>query len=235
MQNLKDGKRSRPPHVKQTDGDLINEFTHELKTPVSSIYGFARLLKSKNLTEAERDEYVDIILQESERLTRLSEGILLLARTESLSPEQKAESFNVTEQIRHVIILLQNKWLDKKIEVCLDSEDFHLNANKSLLEQVWINLIDNAIKFSPEGGKIHISIHKGQNDLIFAISDEGQGMDEETVKHAFERFYQGDTAEKGNGIGLSVVRRICELHGGSVRIAKSDKRGTSFEVMLSCE
>ncbi|MBQ7862324.1 MAG: HAMP domain-containing histidine kinase [Clostridia bacterium] len=214
--------------------EFVSSFTHELKTPVNSILGFARLIKSSNCTEKEKDEYIEIIISEAERLSRLSESILLLTRLERSTELNRVQRFNVSEQLRRVVVLLQSAWQEKKLEIDFDSEEIFIYGNPDLLEQAWINLVGNAIKFSPAGGKVYIRAQQTQDTVVISFSDQGKGMDDDTVKHAFECFYQGDSEykSKGNGIGLSLVKKICELHGGSVSITKTDEKGTTFTVKL---
>lgn len=214
--------------------EFVSSFTHELKTPVNSILGFARLIKSRNCTEKEKDEYIEIIISEAERLSRLSESILLLTRLERSTELNRVQRFNVSEQLRRVVVLLQSAWQEKKLEIDFDSEEIFIYGNPDLLEQAWINLVGNAIKFSPAGGKVYIRAQQTQDTVVISFSDQGKGMDDDTVKHAFECFYQGDSEykSKGNGIGLSLVKKICELHGGSVCITKTDEKGTTFTVKL---
>ncbi len=223
--------------VESMRNDLTNHFSHELKTPLVSISGFAKLLKNKNTPENKREEYIDIIVSESERLSKLSNDVLTLTRLENTAIATPVECFNITEQLRRVVVLLLQKWADKNIAVDFDCDEFNIEGNKAMLEQVWINLIDNAFKFSPDESTITIQMYKAKKALIVSITDEGSGMPEQAIQHAFEKFYQHDISHKtsGNGIGLSVVKRICELHGGSVKIAKSDKNGTTFEVALPKE
>lgn len=217
-----------------TYNDLINNLAHEFKTPLASIAGFAKVLKSCQLQSDISCEYLDIIISEAERLLRLSDNFLQLSRLQNISAVSNKETFNLSEQIRLVIILLENKWSAKCISIQLHCDELEITANKDLLQQIWINLIDNAIKFSPQNKEIHISLESDKEDIRVLISDQGCGMSEETVKYAFERFYQADTDQKskGNGIGLALVKRICLLHSGSITIKSSDYNGTTFEVVL---
>lgn len=223
--------------VESMRNDLTNHFSHELKTPIVSIAGFARLLKNKNTPEKEREEYIDIIAAESDRLSKLSSDVLTLTRLENTTIVPHITTFNITEQIRRVVVILLQKWTDKGITVDFDCDEFYVDGNHEFLEQVWINLLDNAIKFSPENGTVVIHMKTDKSSLTVSITDEGSGMTEDAIQHAFEKFYQHDLSHKsvGNGIGLSVVKRICELHGGSVKIARSDESGTTLEVTLPKE
>ncbi len=221
-------------NIETMRNDFINNFSHEFKTPIISISGFAKMLKYSDLTPQEKEEYLDIIINESERLSQLSTNVLNLTKLSNQSIVTDKLEFNVTEQIRRVIILLEHKWSVKNITLCFECEEYSITANEELLQQLWINLIDNAIKFSPDSSEIAIRITKSENHLIFTVSDKGKGMTEAEAKHAFDRFFQGDISHKSNGygIGLAISKRICELHGGDIKIKETGKNGTVFEVTL---
>lgn len=214
--------------------DFVNNFSHEFKTPIVSIRGFAKMLKYDNLTKEEHDEYLDIIISESERLTELATNVLNLSRIENQTIITSKVYYNVSEQIRRVTALLEKRWAEKSIEISYDCDEIYLTGNEELLKQVWINMIDNAIKFSPENSVIEICIWHNEDNIIFTFTDQGTGMSEETQAHIFDKFYQGDNshATKGNGLGLALVRKIIELHGGNIRVAQSTSKGTTFEICL---
>ena len=192
--------------------DFINNFSHEFRTPIMSILGFARLIKRGNLSEEEKNEYLDIIISESRRLSELSSQVLNLSKVESLTLLTDLSVFNAGEQIREAILQLEQKWNSRNISFDLEIEDVKVRGNRSLLKEVWVNLIDNAIKFSPKNSIISISAYSNGKDMVFAIEDRGEGMDEATCDKIFDKFYQGDTshATEGNGLGLSLVRKIVE-------------------------
>lgn len=214
--------------------DFINNFSHEFKTPIVSLRGFAKLLKSPDLTPTERNEYLDIIIHESNRLAQLSSNVLNLSKIENLSILSDMKSFNLSEEIRQSVLLLESKWQKKELSLIIDMDELDYYGNKSLLNQVWINLIDNAIKFSPEKGKIRLKLQKQMDKMVFQIMDNGCGMSRETEERIFERFYQGDTShtEEGNGLGLTVVKKIVELHGGRITVRSEDGFGSTFTVIL---
>ncbi len=220
--------------VETLRSDFINNFSHEFKTPIISISGFAKILRTGQATPEEANEYLDIIINESQRLTNLSTNILNLSKLETKTTLSNLTHFNVSEQIRMVIILLDNKWSNKNIEINFESDEYMITADKNLLQQLWTNLIDNAYKYSDENSKIEIYVNKDKDSLIFLICDSGHGMTDLEVKHAFDRFYQGDIKHKsgGNGLGLAVAKRVCELHNGEISIESSDETGTVFKVIL---
>lgn len=214
--------------------DFINNFSHEFKTPIVSLRGYAKVLKKDNLSEAERNEYLDIIIHESERLAELATNVLQLTKIESQTIITEKTLFNVTEQIRNAVVLLDSKWSAKNIRFHFDSAEVMVVANEDMLSQVWINLLDNAIKFSPSDSEIKIDIESRDQQTRISIHDNGPGIDLSKQKYIFDKFYQGDAshASPGYGLGLSIAHKIIALHNGTIRVAKSDDTGTTFEVIL---
>ncbi|GAA4827498.1 HAMP domain-containing sensor histidine kinase [Paenibacillus vulneris] len=214
--------------------DFVNNFSHEFKTPIVSLRGFAKLLKRQNLSTEEREEYLDIIISESERLAELATNVLNLSKIENHTILTEKELFNVTEQIRHAVVLMDQKWAEKNINYQFDSTEVMIHANEELLSQVWINLLDNAVKFSPQDSEIHIQIFDTAGQVFVLICDKGPGIPLEKQKYVFDKFYQGDESHStsGFGLGLSISQKVVNLHGGTIRVAKSDASGTVFEVAL---
>lgn len=214
--------------------DFVNNFSHEFKTPISSIRGFAKLLKENHLTEEERREYLDIIITESERLAALSTNVLILSKYENLEIIPDKAPFRLDEQIRKVIVLMEPKWSSKGINVNVELDKVVYCGNEDLTEQIWLNLLDNAIKFSDQSGLINITLKNINNEIQFAIQDNGPGMDDQTKAHIFDKFYQGDTShsQKGYGLGLPLVKRIAELCGGNVGVQSRPGQGSLFTVVL---
>lgn len=216
--------------IEMLRSDFINNFSHEFKTPIVSILGFAKLLKKGNLSPEEQTEYLDIIITESKRLTKLSTNILNLSKVESMSLLTDFAPINIGEQIRECVVLLESKWNKKDISFDFDLKELLFNGNEQLLKQVWMNLIDNAIKFSPAGGKITLTQYADENCVKIMIKDYGLGMDENTQYNIFEKFYQGDTshASEGNGLGLPLAKKIVELHHGTITVASHPGQGSAF-------
>lgn len=214
--------------------DFINNFSHEFKTPIVSLRGYAKVLKKKNLSDVERTEYLDIIINESERLADLATNVLQLSKIESQAIITEKTSFNLTEQIRTIIVLLDSKWSAKNISFQFNSTEFMVNANEDMLSQVWINLLDNAIKFSPANAEITIDMHSKGDYIRISIHNNGPAIDMSQQKYIFDKFYQGDASHTspGNGLGLSIAHKIVLLHNGTIGVAKSDNTGTTFEVHL---
>lgn len=215
--------------------DFINSFSHEFKTPIVSIEGFARRLKKDDLPEEKRREYIDIIISESKRLTNLASNILLLNKFENQEYITDRDTFYIDEQIRSCVLLLEKQWSRKQLELDIDMEQIEFFGNQEMLSQVWLNVIGNSIKFSKEGSTITIRASKADGRIKVSIADQGEGMDEQTLNHIFERFYQGDSAHssEGNGLGLPLVKRIIELCGGTIRVESEKGKGTIFSVFFA--
>lgn len=214
--------------------NFINSFSHEFKTPIVSIQGFAKQLKKENLSEEKKQEYIDIIISESKRLTNLSSNILMLSKLENQQIITDKTSFSLDEQIRNCILLLEKQWTAKDISFDIDMQEIQYTTNAEMLSQVWVNIIGNAIKFSPEGSPIRVKLFKEGDVITAEITDRGIGMDQQTISHIFERFYQGDRAHasEGNGLGLPLVKRIVELCNGNIRVESQYGKGTNFIVTL---
>lgn len=220
--------------------DFINNFSHEFKTPIVSIRGFARQLERDDITDEERREYAGIIARESERLANMSTNILLLTKLENQQIMPDTTTYRLDEQLREAILLMEKHWSDKNLDLDLDLPDTNIRANEEMLAHVWINIIGNAVKFSNEGGVLRVSCALRENNVRVEISDNGLGMDEETRKRIFEKFYQGETtgsaqpshSTAGNGLGLPLARRIVELSGGRIDVESQPGKGSTFTVIL---
>lgn len=221
--------------------NFISDFSHEFRTPIASISGFAQLLRDQNLSEEEREEYLDIIIDESKRLSNLSEDILNLSRMESSSILTNVGTVDVAEGLRRSIAIVEPNADEKNITIDVDIDEAELIGNADYLSQLWTNILQNAVKFTPEDGRIDVSLKSAQDTknrtVTCTISDNGCGMDETTRAHLFERFYQGDTshAQEGNGLGLALCKRIVDLHGGTIRVKSALDKGSTFIVTLPCD
>ena len=213
--------------------DFINNFSHEFKTPIVSITGLACLLEAGDLTEEQRVQYARAIREESMRLSSLAGNVLNLTKVESQAILTDISSFNLSEQVRSAVLLLEEKWTGKEIDLQLDFDEHVVEGNEELLMQVWINLVDNAVKFSPCGGTVELDISDAGQSLCVKISNTGNEIPPEKQDKIFAKFYQADEshATQGNGIGLAIVRRIVELHGGRVELC-SGNGVTTFSVLL---
>ena len=200
--------------------DFVNNFSHEFKTPIVSIAGFAKLLKKGNLTEEQKLEYLDIIEEESLRLSEMATNVLNLTKIENQSILTDVSRYNLSEQIRSSVLLLENRWGKKKIEFSLAFEEHEIEANEELLKEVWINLIDNAIKFSPEYGLIDIRVNEWKDSYRIKVTNAGPDIPIDSQKKIFNKFYQADEshAAEGNGVGLAIVKKILSLHKGDIMV-----------------
>ena len=214
--------------------DFVNTFSHEFKTPIVSLKGFAKLLKDSNLPESERQEYLDIIIAESERLATLSTNVLRLSKCENIEIMPDKKTFRLDEQIRGAIVLTEPKWAAKEISFDVEMGEVIYESNEDLTQQIWLNLLDNAIKFSENGGTIKIRLDCWNGGTRFTILDNGVGMDKETLSHIFDKFYQGNASRTniGNGLGLTIVKRITELCGGKINVQSEPGKGSRFTVFL---
>jgi len=213
--------------------DFINNFSHEFKTPIVSIRGFAKLLSRDDLTEAQRAQYVRAIEEESVRLSSMATNVLNLTKVENQTILTDTAVYNLSEQVRSAILLLEGKWSDKDIDLQLDFDEYTIEANEELVKQVWINLIDNAVKFTPRGGTVVIGITGDEKRLTVTVSNTGPDIPAEKIGKIFGKFYQADEshAGEGNGIGLAIVKRVVQLHRGEVTV-KSENGTTTFAVTL---
>lgn len=213
---------------------FISDFSHEFKTPLASINGFSELLKSETLSDKERIEYAHIISDETSRLIKLSSNILNISKIENQQYIIDKVNFRIDEQLRRVIVMLQHQWEKKDISFNLELENVSFYGNSQLLEQVWSNIIGNAIKFTGQGGEICVRCYENQEDITVKVRDNGIGMDEQTISRIFDKFYQGDTSHsaEGNGLGLALVKQIINLCGGQIRVKSQINVGSTFTIEL---
>ncbi len=214
--------------------DFVSNVSHEFKTPINAIEGYTTLLQDCDSLDDEQNEYVEKILFNTKRLSALVGNILLLSKIENQSIQTKRTLFSLDEQIRQSIVSLESDWSQKDILLDVDMEAIQYEGAESLMIHVWNNLIGNAIKFSPVGGRVGISLFKKEGRIVFSIEDEGAGLSEEASKHIFDKFYQGDSSHKqeGNGLGLALVKRILAIAGGRIEAKNRSERGCVFTVIL---
>lgn len=213
--------------------DFINNFSHEFKTPIVSINGFARLLRQGNLSSEEQTEYLGIIEEESDRLAQMATNVLNLTHVEHQTILTNLSEFNLTEQIRNCFLLLENLWENKNIDVDMEPEEYQVTGNEELLKQVWVNLLHNAIKYANSGGSVSVRIAQDSEETRVTVANTGSFIPEEQREKIFNNFYQADESHRseGNGIGLAVVRSVVRLHGGEVSVECEDGE-TRFIVIL---
>ncbi len=217
--------------------DFISDFSHEFKTPIASIYGFAKLLKKGGLTEEERREYIDIIITESDRLSRLAQNTLFMSRLETHETVYEKKLYSLDEQLRKCALMLQPEVDSKNIDLSLSGGKVYYYGNEDLVQQMWINLISNAVKFTPKNGSVEITVSECDGSVIVSVRDNGIGMNEETQKKIFDKFWQGDESRSvsGNGLGLSIVSKILQLTNGRIEVRSKVNEGSEFIVTLPNE
>ena len=213
--------------------DFINNFSHEFKTPIVSIAGMAKVLRRGNLSQQEQEQYLSAIEEEALRLSSLATNVLNLTKVENQSILTDVTEYNLSEQIRGCILLLEPKWSKKDIELQVEFGEYSIHASQELLKQVWINLLDNAVKFTPEGHTIQVRISSGNGRITVDVVNTGSEIPPESQDRIFNKFYQADEshAAQGNGVGLAIVRRVVLLHGGTVSVSSGDDV-TDFRVEL---
>lgn len=205
-------------HTETLRVDFANNFSHEFKTPIMSIAGFARLIRQGNLTDEEREQYLAVIEDESRRLASMATSVLKLTRVENQTILSSRKKTNISEQIRSAILMLEEKWGAKELSLDVDFDEYVVMADGELLMEAWINLIDNAVKYSVERGRLKVEISDLGGSVEVAISNFGELIPEEKIEKIFRKFYQVDESHTriGSGIGLAIVKRTVELHRGEV-------------------
>lgn len=230
-------------HVNQMAEDLrrsdehrsafIANLSHELKTPIASLVGVSDLLADEKLDESTRKDLTGILRSESLRLSRLCDGIVTLTKMER-DFEPKKKTLQLDEQIRHAVILITEKWKQKKIDLTFTSQPVHCVTDPDLSMQVWTNLLDNAVKYSSDNVHLTIDIQEENDAARVTIADNGIGMSEEDQRHIFEQFYQVEHShvQEGNGLGLAIVKTIVDQLGGSISVESEIGKGSTFQVIL---
>ena len=214
--------------------DFVSNVSHEFKTPINAIEGYATLLQGDENLSPEMARYVEKILFNTKRLSGLVGNILLLSKVDNQVIQSRCSTFRLDEQIRQSVVLLEPKWEEKDIEFDVDLERVEYTGDESMLMHVWNNIIGNAIKFDPPGGYIGIKMKQRDGEITVTVEDSGPGVDEEAKKHIFDRFYQADSShkEEGNGLGLALVKRIVDANKGRVSVENRIGGGCRFTVVL---
>lgn len=216
--------------------EFISNVSHEIQSPLTSINGFAKALKNMDLPEDKRQHYLEIIEMESNRLSKISDNLLKLTSLESQHHPFEPKHYRLDKQLRNVVLALEPNWLAKNIEMDLQLENISVMADEDLMNQVWMNLLSNSIKFIHATGTITISMTKQINTITIAVHDNGIGLTEEQQKHIFERFYKADPSRTavngGSGLGLSIVKKIIDMHNGTITVESKLAEFTTFFVTL---
>ena len=233
---IKDSLNKLAEELENTEilkSDFINNFSHEFKTPIVSIAGLAKLLNDGNLSDEESEKYLNAIEEESKRLSTMATKVLSLTKVENQSILTEITSFNLSEQIRSCILLLEDKWSKKSVDLEIDFDEYDIAANYELLKEVWINLVDNAVKFTDFGGTVALKIKEEADSYTVSVQNSAKPIPEEDRAKIFSKFYQADSSNTsgGNGIGLAIVNKIVSLHRGSISVGYANGR-VVFDVKL---
>ncbi|WP_313958237.1 HAMP domain-containing sensor histidine kinase [Paenibacillus sp. Y412MC10] len=220
-------------HMRQ---EFISNVSHEIQSPLTSISGFARVLREENLSPGQRDHYLNIIEEESVRLSRLSENMLRLASLDSDKHPFHAEPVRLDKQLQMLVLACEPQWQGKDLDMSVEFEPVTIEADRDLLSQVWVNLLHNAIKFTPEGGTVQVFLEESGPEAVVRVRDSGIGISAEDLEHIFERFFKADKSRTrsggGSGLGLSIIQKIVQMHGGSVSVQSAQGEGTEMTVRL---
>lgn len=213
--------------------DFVSAISHEFKTPLTSIKGYAKLL-SEAEDRDERREYAQVVLEETERLSHLASNILLLNRLENEDAPLPREVFDLDEQIRRCILLLESLWTEKCIDLSVELGEIQYRGNEQLLYQVWLNVLDNAIKFSSHGGRIEVRLSASESQILVAVRDFGTGIAPIEQLHVFDKFFKADKSRttQGNGLGLAIAKKVVDMHKGTIELNSVLGEGTTVSVRL---
>lgn len=222
--------------LEQMRRDFVSNVSHEVQSPLTSISGYAMALRQENIPHDDRVRYLNIIIDEAERMSKMSDSLLKLSSLESQSHPLHMVTVGIDEQIRRVIVAIQPQWAQRNIQFDLHLEPITLVGDYDLLNQVWSNLINNSIKFSEDHSTITISMKQTRTQAIVTVSDTGIGISKEDQVHIFERFFKADRSHSrkyvGSGMGLAIVKQIVSLHHGDISVQSEVGKGTTFIVAL---
>ncbi|MBD8521121.1 sensor histidine kinase [Lysinibacillus fusiformis] len=222
--------------LEQMRREFVANVSHEVQSPLTSISGFAIALKQVDIPDDERSSYLDIIITETARMSKISDSLLKLSLLESQSLQMRLATLSLDEQIRRVIVAIQPQWSARNIQFDLDLQPTKIMADHDQLNQVWINILGNAIKFSKDGARINVKIKQNIKNVTIRISDSGIGILPEDQKRIFDRFFKADRSHsqiyEGSGMGLAIVKQIVSLHQGDILVESEYGRGTTFIVIL---
>lgn len=236
LKEVEDGFNTMAQEISRTEmlrTDFVNNFSHEFKTPIASIKGLLELLKREDLPKEKRQEYIEIIEEETTRLLEMSSKVLQLSKIENESEIKRLVRYNLSEQIRDSIVMLEKKWDKKSLDLDLDFDEIEIKADEEMLQHVWLNILDNAIKFARDESVLSVKIEDNENAIQVSITNEGEEIKKEDQEKIFSKFYQAESSHKseGNGIGLSIVKHIVNLHKGDIFVESGNQK-TTFIVKL---
>lgn len=215
---------------------FVSDISHELQTPITSIQGFANILKDDDLPDDQRNRYLEIIIQQSKRLSSLSKSMINLAMLEGESIKEFS-TFKLNELLKDVLMSCEPTIKERHIELTSNLDEVMIEADYGQLEQVFTNILTNALKYSNHAGKVNLSLKKTRKEAIIVVEDFGIGIPKETLHRIFERFYRAESArhETGSGLGLAIVKRIVSLHLGHIDVESKEHEGTKVTIRLPLE
>jgi len=216
--------------------EFVSNVSHEIQSPLTSIKGFARALQDDNLSDEKRKHYLTIIETETTRLSKLSQNLLKLTLLESEEYSPERVTYRLDQQLKQIVLNSEPLWDEKDIDLELDLDKLHVTADQESMSQVWINLIHNSIKFTPNGGTITIQLKEHEKVVEVRIHDTGVGISEEQKQHIFERFFKADSSRNrtygGSGLGLAIVKKVVDLHQGEIKVESIEGHGAEFIVRI---
>lgn len=218
--------------------EFVSNVSHEIQSPLSSIQGFSQTLQSGGVSEEQRKHYLSVIESEARRMSQMSRQLLMLASLDKEEEVLEKTSFNVADQIKEVLLTTEWSWREKELALNMQLPEVSISADEKLLHQVWVNLMTNSVKFTPEGGTISIRLHQDEQNCYVDFKDSGIGISEENLPHIFNRFYKADKArsrhegETGSGLGLAITHKIISMHGGIITVESREGAGTEFHIRL---
>lgn len=215
--------------------DFIANVSHELKTPLAVIKNYAAMLEAPELPQAQRIAYAQVIGDTSRRLANLISDILRLNKLENQQIFPAFTEFDLSEQLCACLLAFESAWEEKELDIETAIEDgVRAYGDAELLSLVWNNLFSNAVKFTGRGGRISVRLAQEGSQAVVTVADTGCGFGSDVGMHIFEKFYQGDAsrATQGNGLGLALVRRVVDIHGGEIAVSSAPGKGSTFTVRL---
>lgn len=213
--------------------DFVSNVSHEFKTPINAIEGYSMLLQNCDGVNEDQQKYLDKIIYNTHRLSTLVDSVLLLSKIENQSIPSKSNLYRLDEQIRQSIVALEPMWEKHETDFDVEMDSIDYLGNEALMHHVWDNLINNAIKFGPNGGLITIRLKTEKNRAVFTIENQGEKLSDDVQHHLFDKFYQADSSHKaeGYGLGLALVKKILDFSGDEI-FAENTADGCRFTVIL---
>lgn len=214
--------------------DFINKFSHEFKTPITSIHGFAELLLNQEVPEADHQQYLEIIFNESKRLSELANNIMILSKLKSQEIVVEVKRFDLEEQLKQTVILLLPEINEKNLQLTLDLKSVFYKGNQEMMQQVWLNLLNNAVKYTQVGGEIALLVEETDKEIFVSFRNSGGGIASENLEKVFDEYFQQnqDESSQGLGLGLTIVQRILTLTKNTITVTSERDIGTTFKICL---